>query len=149
MPAAQPADRHIQAPAEAIGPSTELLENKPIATLLVVDDDEMTRDFLVRFLERKGYAVIPAASGEDALEKWKTLDALPQLLIADLCMPGMGGRETACVLRHLQPGLKVLFISGSGYELMQEALLAVRDSRHLFKPFRIDQLIDAVKAILV
>ena len=120
----------------------------PSATILVVDDEEVMRTFLSSFLTRKGYRVSSATSGENALEVWEQMTLKPQLLITDLIMPGMSGTDLAIVLKRFQPKLKVLYITGYGFELSEAAQTAIRDTPHVFLPFVPDYLLSTVKAAL-
>jgi CheY-like chemotaxis protein/HPt (histidine-containing phosphotransfer) domain-containing protein len=69
--------------------------------ILVVDDDEVSREVLALFLQRAGYAVEAADSGDAALLQLQTNDLLPQVILADLQMPGTTGNKLARRLRHL------------------------------------------------
>jgi CheY-like chemotaxis protein len=126
----------------------DLNASPPAVLILVVDDQQAVRAFLASFLGRKGYSVFTADSGESALGLWRQMSIKPHLLITDLIMPGMGGKDLAALLKQFQPGLKVLFISGAGFELMEEAQSAVAQSQSLFKPFSPDQMIATIQAIL-
>ena len=69
--------------------------------ILVVDDDEVSREVLALFLQRAGYAVEAADSGDAALLQLQATDLLPQVILADLHMPGTTGNKLALRLRHL------------------------------------------------
>jgi two-component system cell cycle sensor histidine kinase/response regulator CckA len=128
--------------------SNEPQSSPPSASILVVDDEALVRSFLTSFLGRKGYKVAAADSGENALEVWKQMDPSPRLLITDLSMPKMSGVDVAMLLKRFQPGIKVLFITGFGPELMEQATSAVTNSYHLLKPFAPDELASAVESAL-
>jgi two-component system cell cycle sensor histidine kinase/response regulator CckA len=119
-----------------------------VAPILVVDDEEATWRFLTRCLGLKGFVVFAADSAEKAIEMWKQMNPKPQLLITDLRMPGMGGKEFAAAMRQLQPDLKVLFISGFGPETIEEARRTIANSYGITKPFSVDQLTSTVEAAL-
>ncbi|KKK99590.1 hypothetical protein LCGC14_2631220, partial [marine sediment metagenome] len=82
-------------------------------TILLVEDEESLRGLAAKVLRKQGHTVIEAANGIEALE---TMAASGQpeidLLITDVIMPGMGGRELAGKLLEKYPGIKVLYISG-------------------------------------
>ncbi|HEX2166292.1 MAG TPA: ATP-binding protein, partial [Longimicrobiales bacterium] len=80
--------------------------------ILIVDDDSAVRSVTCRILRRLGYKVVEAVSGEDALLKLAAGDALPDLVITDLVMPGMTGAELYRELTLQYPQLRVLFTSG-------------------------------------
>lgn len=114
----------------------------PAATILVADDDDAVRAIVVRCLRAAGYDVLEASSGDEALGH---AHALPDLLIADLVMPPLGGLELADALRRRVPGLAVLHISGyaprTDFNGDATAML-------LSKPFSLDELRDHVDWLL-
>jgi CheY-like chemotaxis protein len=81
-------------------------------TVLVVEDDKALRRAAKRILSTAGYAVIEAADGTEALQVMEGHEGPLHLLLTDVIMPGMSGREAAERLGALRPGLKVLFSSG-------------------------------------
>ncbi len=103
-------------------PLTEISEHEaPVApaasaggreTLLLVEDDPNVRAVLVQMLDGLGYNVSVAASGEEALQVAAASPVAIDLLITDLILPGMNGRETAVALHARRPDLKVLYMSG-------------------------------------
>ena len=82
------------------------------ATVLVAEDEDGVRELAVESLERRGYRVLAAASGEEALKVANAYDGTIHLLISDVVMPGMKGPELADRLRVLRPGIRVLLMSG-------------------------------------
>jgi DNA-binding response OmpR family regulator len=87
---------------------TALSDDRPM--VLVVDDEPVIADTLVEILNKSGYAAIAAYDGEDALET--ALLMPPELVIADVGLPGISGIEVATVLREKLPECKVLLLSG-------------------------------------
>ncbi|MEA2409369.1 MAG: two-component system, cell cycle sensor histidine kinase and response regulator CckA [Thermoleophilaceae bacterium] len=81
-------------------------------TILVVEDDEEVRGVAGRILRQHGYQVVEAAGGEEALELAARETGEIDLLVTDVVMPGMNGPELAERLRELQPGVRVLHMSG-------------------------------------
>jgi CheY-like chemotaxis protein len=81
-------------------------------TILLVDDHAAARKSMQRFLLDAGYRILAAHSGRDALKVFTEHSAEVDLLIADIMMPGMNGRELAETLLRQKPGLKVLLVSG-------------------------------------
>jgi CheY-like chemotaxis protein len=87
-------------------------------TILVVEDEEPVRQFIRDCLEKRGYRVLIAASGADAVRVWESAGGNVDLLLTDIVMPGgMSGRELAARLRKAQPGLKVILSSGYSREI--------------------------------
>ena len=101
----------------------------------MVEDDAGVRTLAERVMRRLGYDVTIAASAEEALRSL-TEDPRPlDLLVTDLVMPGMSGRELAETLRALQPGLRVLFTSGYSSDQVLRRSLAEGEGIFLEKPF--------------
>ena len=81
-------------------------------TVLLVEDEELVRDLGVRVLERLGYRVLQAADGHEAVALTRGYGERIDLLLTDVVMPGMHGRELADELAPIHPETKVLFTSG-------------------------------------
>jgi CheY-like chemotaxis protein len=112
--------------------------------ILVVEDDAIVRTLIVDVLEELGFRVLEADGSEKALEFINNEGQGIDLLMTDVGLPVMDGRELAKQARMPRPGLPVLFASGYAENI------EVPDGMHLIgKPFSIDQLRDKVKAILV
>ncbi len=119
------------------------------ARILVIDDDEQIRLLVRKMLETGGYCVDEASDGRVGMQKYM---AEPQdLVITDLIMPDKEGLETIRELRRYNPDVKIIAMSGGGslpannYLHMAESFGA---QRTLHKPFRIDEMLDAVRALL-
>jgi two-component system, cell cycle sensor histidine kinase and response regulator CckA len=97
-------------------PVEELADSKPIqvatATILVVEDNEDLREVVGRILGRAGYQVIIAADGREALEAAQAHASQIDLLLTDVVMPKMPGKELAEKMIAIRPGLRVLYMSG-------------------------------------
>ncbi|MBL8721282.1 MAG: response regulator [Myxococcales bacterium] len=105
-------------------------------TVLVVDDEDRIRAIVRRILEARGFAVLEARSGEDALvvhDQARRVD----LLLTDIVMPGMGGSALARALRDRRPDLRVLFMSGHAFDAEELAT----DAGFLPKPFGARELL--------
>ncbi|MFN2515260.1 MAG: ATP-binding protein [Pyrinomonadaceae bacterium] len=94
-----------------LSPDTVALP-KGTETLLLVEDEDQVRKIVQAILEGQGYNVLSAANGEEALELAEQHDAEIQLMITDVVMPQMSGREIADRLAGIRPRLKVLYMSG-------------------------------------
>jgi PAS domain S-box-containing protein len=143
---------HIYLP-QAAGPIGAGASMEPAArptqgsgTILVVDDEPMVRALARRALEAYGYTVLEAEDGREGLGILQT-EAGEQvaLVLADLVMPGMGGRELGTRLQDLHPGVPVLFMSAhTGDELARRRLLSP-GIWFLQKPFTPDELVSQVQ----
>jgi CheY-like chemotaxis protein len=81
-------------------------------TILLVEDDAGLRKLATRVLEPAGYTVLGAATGEEALRLLERHEEPVHLLLSDVVMPGMSGRQLAEQLAQTRPGMKVLYMSG-------------------------------------
>ena len=117
-------------------------------TILVVDDDIMSRELLAIAMRTYGYAVLEAVDGEDAITQIERYGAPIHLVITDIVMPNLGGVALSDMVRRWYPSSRVLFMSG--YEHGEMAALARQDERTSFiaKPFHVKQLAAAVRRLL-
>jgi CheY-like chemotaxis protein len=115
------------------------------ASVLVVEDEPLVRELLQRILARGGYSVRTANDGQQALELGA--DGV-ELLITDVVMPRLGGRELAARLGAMRPGLPVLFLSGYASDNQLLVAEARGPADLLQKPFSAAQLLERVAALL-
>ena len=117
-------------------------------TLLVVEDEEMVRLLACRVLRERGYTVHEAAHGAEALELLSRTARLPDLVVSDVVMPTMGGRELGSHLRERAPDLPVLYMSGfTGDDVVRRGLLEPGVPFQQ-KPFHPDALAQQVRDLL-
>ena len=109
----------------------------------------MVRAVTREMLTLKGCRVLEARDGRDALRVWQESGASVQLLVTDVVMPGLNGRELAEQLQRLRPELKVLFVSGQTEGLFLDQSSLPRGTAFLAKPFEPDVLGAAVEGLLV
>ena len=115
-------------------------------TVLVVEDEEAVRQFAVASLQRHGYQVLSASSGEEALKVASSYLGTIHLLLTDVVMPGMKGPELAGRLRALRPGLRVLLMSGYAADVVTSGDL--KDAALMAKPFSPASLSQTVRNAL-
>ena len=116
-------------------------------TVLVVEDQEGIRDMVGEYLRRNGYRVLLAADGDHALQMAGAHPDAIDLLVTDLAMPNLGGRELAHRLTELRPCLKVLFMSG--YPEQSPSNEGKDNSGTVLqKPFSLDALSRNVRSLL-
>ena len=111
-------------------------------TVLVVEDDDPVRGFATRVLEQAGYRVLAASGGAAALDaaRGEAID----LLLTDVVMPTMSGREVADRLASSAPGVRVLFVSGYDENTIVRQGVVDPSIRYLAKPFTAEALVGAV-----
>jgi two-component system cell cycle response regulator CpdR len=115
-------------------------------TILLAEDDDSMRRFLSKALERAGYDVVSYGNGADAYEGLKAKPIT--LLLTDIVMPEMDGIELAKRAAELQPGMKIMFITGFAAVALQEFPEAPRQSRILSKPIHLKDLVREVDRML-
>ncbi len=113
------------------------------STILVVEDDAIVRMLIVDVLEELEFKVLEADGSETAIPLLADISSAIDLLMTDVGLPGMNGRELAEKARELRPLLPILFASGYA-----ENLELGHNMQVIGKPFSIDQLRDKVKNIL-
>ncbi|WP_371346754.1 cell cycle histidine kinase CckA [Ancylobacter sp. IITR112] len=114
-------------------------------TLLLVEDEEAVRAFAARALASRGYHVLEAGSGVEALEVMAQHPGEVELVLSDVVMPEMDGPTLLKELRPSHPDIKVIFMSGYAEEAFAKNLPEGADFGFLPKPFTLKQLIEAVK----
>jgi two-component system cell cycle sensor histidine kinase/response regulator CckA len=117
-------------------------------TILLVDDEDGVRRIAARGLENRGYKVLQAPGGEEALEILNAQTAPIHLLITDVKMAGMDGPTLAREVRRMKPDMRILFISGFIGDVFRENEERPEDVHFLTKPFNLSQLTSKVKDVL-
>jgi signal transduction histidine kinase len=117
------------------------------ATVLVVDDESYVRDFMQAALGRLGYRVLTAENGRQALDQIESRSDI-RLVLLDLVMPFMPGRETLEGIRRLAPDLRVILTSGWSQEEAQRLSARYPGVDFLQKPYTAERLADTVAAAL-
>jgi PAS domain S-box-containing protein len=116
-------------------------------TILLVEDDEEVRKLAVRILEKRGYRVLKASKGEEALSLCKKQQPI-HLMVTDVVMPGMGGRELTNRLKDSHPEMKVLYMSGYTDNAIVHHGVLEKGMNFIQKPFTVDSLTRKVREIL-
>jgi two-component system, cell cycle sensor histidine kinase and response regulator CckA len=115
--------------------------------ILVVEDEEAVRRLVGRILRGRGYEVVEARSGADALARLDAIGGRVDLLLTDVRMPGMSGRELALNVQMLHPGIKTLYMSGYAEQALAEDSIRGLDS-WIQKPFSAETLLTLVQRTL-
>jgi CheY-like chemotaxis protein len=123
-------------------------ESEPIdESILVVDDDPLVRDLLVKFMSRRGYRVVGAKDGYDALRLVD--DTRPDVVLLDMIMPGMAGIEVLQALRAKEYPGGIIIMTGSHNEELLEEAWALGPQEVLVKPIDLERLLTAIQLVLV
>jgi two-component system cell cycle response regulator CpdR len=117
-----------------------------VARILLAEDDDDMRRFLVRALERAGHDVTSFAEGASAFEEVK--QATFDLLLTDIVMPEMDGIELARRAAELDPALKIMFITGFAAVALNPDSRAPKDAKVLSKPFHLRDLVAEVERMV-
>ncbi|MBN1592527.1 MAG: response regulator, partial [Candidatus Coatesbacteria bacterium] len=117
-------------------------------TVLVVEDNDAVRGLVNRVLSRAGYDVLSASSADDAIEIYKERGESIALLLTDVIMPGMGGRDLARELEKDNRSLRTLFMSGYSEEEIAHMGVLDKDLELIGKPFNPEDLLKRIRAIL-
>jgi len=118
----------------------------PIRRILLAEDDDAMRGFLVKALEKANYDVVAFENGEDAYQRLKTEPFT--LLLTDIVMPKMDGIELARRASEIDPDLKIMFITGFAAVILNSDNQPPKDARVLSKPFHLKELVKEVDRLL-
>ena len=114
-------------------------------TILLVEDEDGLRSLNARGLRSRGYTVVEAANGVEAIEVLEAQDAKIDLVVSDVVMPEMDGPTLLKEMRGRNPTLKVIFVSGYAEDAFEKSLPANEQFAFLPKPFTLSQLVAQVK----
>ncbi len=114
-------------------------------TILIVDDEQDTLDFLSYVLPKRNYNVITVDNGFDALQTIREQHV--DLVLSDIAMPDMDGYELYSQIRNFDDTIPVMMMTGFGYDPNHVLVKAKKDGLHdiIFKPFDVDDLIHMIK----
>jgi CheY-like chemotaxis protein len=117
-------------------------------TILLADDEEYLRDLAERILTRNGYRVLTAATGQEALKIYSREKEEISLVILDLIMPKMGGKDCLRELIKIKPELKILVASGYAADQSIKECIEMGAKGFVTKPFRFNDLLTQVRKAL-
>lgn len=120
--------------AESAGPEDFVLPAGGRETLLVAEDDAEVREYTRKVLEEFGYRVLLASDGEEAVEIFRENGDAVNLVLTDVVMPKMSGREVVERIRELNPGVRCLFITGYAADLNHEKDFITEGLNFISKP---------------
>lgn len=121
-----------------------------MARILIIDDNYDFRKFIREVLEKEGYEVTEAADGDEGLKVFREKGA--DLVITDIIMPGKEGIQTMVELRRDSPDVKIIAVSGGGFEepttYLEGAELIGGALRSFTKPFQVGDLLKAIEELI-
>jgi PAS domain S-box-containing protein len=140
----------IEEGTESLKPTSIPTESKQgFETILLVEDEEMVRKLARTVLQKNGYTVLEASNGEEALRIVQGQNGNPiHLMVTDVVMPGMSGRQLADRLLPLRPEMKVLYMSGYTDDAIVHHGVLDPGIAYIQKPFAPDALASKVRQIL-
>lgn len=124
------------------------MDTRGTETILVVDDEQLIQTLLRDVLETAGYTVVPAMSGEQAVELYEERGEGIALVIMDLLMPGIGGARALEILRERNPRLKCIISSGYGTETVDSSFLGDKYIRFMPKPYQAQVMARCVRELI-
>jgi len=139
----------VEREADTFAPhDREEIDLQGVETVLVVEDDSSVRSLVTRALSKRGYTVLEASTGKEALRKAREFDGKIHLLLTDVVMPGMSGKTLASQIETARAGIKVLFVSGYTDNAIVHHGVLDSNVAFLQKPFTIDVLAGKVREVI-
>jgi signal transduction histidine kinase len=133
----------VEGEKRVVAPSPSLSGNE---TILLVEDEKGIRELAGKFLTNNGYRVLAAGNGNEALDLARHHTRPVDLLVTDMVMPKLDGRELVRLLRQSLPQMKVLLISGYSHQTARDT--GLEETPYLSKPFSMGQLVRKVREVL-
>src|SRR5579885_237519 len=145
---ARPMGRPSTSPFADRGKSAAATDLTGEGTILLVEDEQGLRALNARGLASRGYTVLEAGNGVEAIDVLEKSEGRVDLVVSDVVMPEMDGPTLLRELRSRNPNLKIIFVSGYAEDAFQKHLPADGQFAFLAKPFTLKQLVNAVKETL-
>ncbi len=139
------AEDNTAAPAPAKSVAADLTGQ---GTILLVDDEDSLRSLNARGLRSRGYTVVEACNGVEAIEMFDEHQGAVDLIVSDVVMPEMDGPTLLKALRERKPGIKMILVSGYAEDAFEKSLPEGEQFVFLPKPFTLSQLVASVKETL-
>lgn len=134
----------VVAPEAGVRPDLPQVEHSGV--VLLVEDEAPVRSFATRALKMRGFTVLEAASGEEALEVLDADHPKIDVFVSDVIMPGMDGPSWVRQAREEYPNVPVIFVSGYAEDSFSDDQARIENSSFLPKPFSLSDLTEAVQA---
>jgi PAS domain S-box-containing protein len=146
LPLIETADQ-IEEPAEGDACDTSLIKPHE-KTILIAEDEDVVRLMMKRILKRHGFNYLEAADGQEALEIFSANQNKIDMLLFDVMMPRMTGKDAYDEIVKLKPHIPTLFCTGYSDELLKKELIDKKNVDLLHKPYRTQQLINCIYSLL-
>jgi PAS domain S-box-containing protein len=117
-------------------------------TILVVEDEEAVRELICRILRKHGYTVISAESANECFQVIEHHKGTIDLLLTDVIMPGMNGKQLFDSITAEIPAMKVIFLSGYTYDVIAKHGMLTQGTYLITKPFTVSELMGKIRAVL-
>jgi CheY-like chemotaxis protein len=138
----------IESDATAMASETASTPKGGVETILIAEDEPLVRDLYDRILGRAGYRLLTACDGQHAWELFQAHQDEIDLLVLDVVMPRLSGRELHRQIEQLRPEIPVVFCSGYDPDTAHVRFAEDSDRRFLQKPFDPDVLLQTVREVL-
>lgn len=145
LPRHIPEKEPVEVAAATEKPAAKAADLTGQGTILLVEDEEGLRSLNARGLRSRGYTVVEASNGVEAMEALDERDGAIDLVVSDVVMPEMDGPMLLRAMRERNPNLKMIFVSGYAEEAFAKSLPQQEQFAFLPKPFTLSQLVGAVK----
>jgi PAS domain S-box-containing protein len=118
----------------------------PMATILVVEDDDALRVALAQILRRRGFETLDAANGADAIDLLRANSIKIDTMLLDMTIPGPSSRDVAAVAAQARPGLKIVLTSAYDEKLVRNTVRATQACGFVRKPFQVEELVQKLRS---
>jgi CheY-like chemotaxis protein len=137
---------------QSMSTEAESVEKKPLVrgtgTILVIDDEEIMQQLLAEMLEEMGFQVLPAHDGMEGLEIYRKRWREIALVIVDMIMPRLSGRETFVAMKEINPSIKAILSTGFSKDGEVRETLEQGVAGFIQKPFKADELSEVIASVL-
>ena len=138
----------IEVDVEDKGNNTAIMDTRGTETIALVEDNESVRKLAQFLLKQNGYNVLVAENGEDALSMLDKHDGAVSMMLTDVIMPGINGRDVYMICKKKYPNLKVLYMSGYTSNVIAHHGVLEKGVQFIQKPFTVLQLLTKVREVL-
>jgi CheY-like chemotaxis protein len=143
-----PAETAAVATSEAMADDGELAETPHEFTVLVVEDEDLLREAVVRMLRRAGFEVLEAANGTIAIDLLHANGSKIDLVLLDMTIPGSSSHDVAAAAAHVRPDLNVVLTSAYEEEIVRTMPIATKTCSFIRKPFQLRVLLQTLQNVL-